>query len=118
LQRLQTRYEDSLSRFRISLTNWSRFKFNETIWRRSPDLLLEVSDHIGCIMGYRPDMKIMCPYSCSPQQMGLGTLQMNEIGEGHQISFLASTNDFAILGQRVGISNFPLQIQNPLEISV
>jgi hypothetical protein len=50
--------------------------------------------------------------------MGLGTLQMNEIGEGHQISFLASTNDFAILGQRVGISNFPLQIQNPLEISV
>jgi len=93
-------------------------QFNETIWRRSPDLLLEVSDHIGCIMGYRPDMKIMCPYSCFPQQMGLGTLQINEIGEGHQISFLASINDFAILGQRVGISNFPLQIQNPLEFGL
>jgi hypothetical protein len=50
--------------------------------------------------------------------MGLGTLQMNEIGEGHQIPFLASINDFAILDQKVGISNFPLQIQNPLEIWV
>jgi len=33
-----------------------------------------------------------------------------------KISFLASTNDFAILSQRVGISKFPPQIQNPLEI--
>jgi hypothetical protein len=40
---------------------------------------------------------------------------MNAIGEGHPNSFLASIINFFIWGHTVGISNFPLQIQNPLK---
>src|SRR5882762_7715476 len=43
---------------------------------------------------------------------------MNAIGEGCLTSLLASIIDFAILGHTVRISNFPLQIQNPLQIWV
>jgi len=43
---------------------------------------------------------------------------MNAIGEGCLTSLLAFIIDFAIFGHTVGISNFPLQIHNPLEIWV
>jgi len=67
-QGLQARYENYVSRFLFPSKFGSRTTLNKTNQRRSPDLLSDIPDHIGCMKGYRPDIKILYPDSCSAQQ--------------------------------------------------
>jgi len=104
-----------LPRFRISLTNRSRFKFNETN-RRSHLTPSPRSRSYWLYQELQAGIEILCWFLFSSKNgMGLGTLWMNAIGEGCLTSLLASIIDFAIFGHTVEFQ-FPLQIHNPLEI--
>ena len=112
---LQVSYEHFVSRFYIYSKNKSRYKSNHPKQSWSYFLILcsyHWSSHIRC---YNGNFKFPCSDSESPQKTSLDTSWTIPNGAGHISWFCAAITDLAILSNTMGISNFPVQIQNLFE---
>jgi len=74
-----------------------------------------VPNWFSCSMGYRSAIMNSCSDSESPQKTNLDASWIIPNGAGHISWFFATITDLAILGATMGISNFPVQIQNLLK---
>jgi hypothetical protein len=109
---LQFSYKDFVCRFsKIK----SRYKSNHSKWSWSYFLILCNYHWSSHIRSYNENFKFPCPDLESPQKTSPDTSWTIPNGAGHISQFCAAITDLAILGATMGISNFPVQIQNLLK---